>query len=498
MKAVARVKWLIIALQVMILLFIVQSCTKEKIIIYRPNTDQVNLLSPPNTDLVFIEMPHLAWEQLSGATSYQVQLATSDAFSDIIANEIVSDTSFVYGGSLDNARYYWRVRAKNSDEVWGDWSEALIWSFSINDNTNYMVLLSLTPTFGIAQDVFVVEERPDSVIAYVADGQAGMTIVNVTDPENPRMVGNIDHPNGNFGQSVWKLPGDEIAYMADLDGKIAALDTRLPLDVNSVRDVNLGFQQNLTDLCGMVFQDTIYMFTANSGFGHQDVNFFQIVYRSGIPGFGDLYIVPEARLPSDGEGVFFDTMSVVVEYYDSVTQSTHYENQEGMFVFAAVDQAGLWWYDVSATHTFDGADTLVLRSPRLLGSGDTPSSALAVFTSNGYAYVADDRGGLQIFDLPDTIPAFDHDNPVAANPALVASINTSGRTKDVYVAGNYCYMADGSGGLKIIDITNPQAPAFLAAYGTPYAYGVFVGQDYIYICDRDNGLMVFAKGDLIN
>lgn len=498
MKPVARIKWLVITSLTLIMIFMVQSCTKEKIIIYRPNPDKVNLATPPNTGLVFVEMPTLAWEQLSGATSYQVQLSVGDAFSDIIFDEVTTDTSFTYGANMHNSQYYWRVRAQNSDQIWGDWSEADIWSFAINDNVNYMVLRSVIPTYGIAQDVYVVEEQPDSVIAYVADGQAGLTIVNVTDPASPRMVGNLDHPNGDFGQAVWKLPGDDMAYLADMDGKIAALDTRLPLDINSVRDGNLCYDQNLTDLIGMVYQDTIYMFTVHKNLGHRVLNFFQIVYREGIPGLGDFYIVPPAPLPSDGEGVFYASMPIVVEYYDSTTTTTRYENQTGMFVFAAANQAGLFWYDISATHTYDGADTLLLKSPRFLGSADTPYAALAVWAANGYAYVADDRSGLQIFDLPDTIPAFDHDSPYASNPVLVADINTSGRTKDVQIDGNYCYLADASGGLKIIDVTNPAAPVFLAAYSTPYAYGVFVTQDYIYICDRDNGLMVFEKGDLIN
>jgi hypothetical protein len=140
----------------------------------------------------------------------------------------------------------------------------------------------------------------------------------------------------------------------------------------------------------------------------------------------------------------------------------------------------------------------MLRGPRLLGWTDTPYSALKLHARDGFVYVADDRAGLQIFDLPDTIPAFDHDDIFEANPVLIADINTSGRTKDVFVYGNYCFLADGSAGVKVIDVTNPYAPAFLAAYDTPYAYGVYADENYIYACDRDNGLMIFEKGDLIN
>ena len=59
--------------------------------------------------------------------------------------------------------------------------------------------------------------------------------------------------------------------------------------------------------------------------------------------------------------------------------------------------------------------------------------------------------------------------------------------------GNRCYLADGSGGLKVVDITDPYNPVFLAAYTTPYAYGVWADENYIYITDRDNGLMIFES-----
>jgi hypothetical protein len=226
------------------------------------------------------------------------------------------------------------------------------------------------------------------------------------------------------------------------------------------------------------------------------VSFYQIVYREGIPGFGDFYVVSPFDLPADGKGICFDSTSIVVEYYDSDRDSTRYEQQTGMFVFAAASQAGLWWYDLSQTRNFQMEDTALIYSPRQLGWEDTPSLALSVFARDGFVYVADDRGGLQVFDLPDTIPAYDHHDSYEVRPELVGNINTSGRTKDIHVVGNYCYLADGSGGLKIVDITNPYAPVFVEAYETPYAYGVFADENYVYIADRDYGLMVFEIDSL--
>jgi len=497
MKVVAGIKWYIIAFMAVMMIYVIQSCTREKIIIYSSFTEKVTLISPPGSGSINVTMPDLVWEALDEAVLYEVQVSEDAAFSEIVLAETVDDTVYTDTQAYSNGLYYWRVRAQNSDDIWADWSDADIWSFHIEDGTQPISLLSSTPTIGNARDVFVVEEMPDSIIAYVADGQAGLTIINVTNPHSARMVGNVDLYNGDDAMAVWKLPGDEIAYLADMDGKIATIDTRLPLDPNSMYNVNPGFDQNLEELTGIVYQDTIYLFTVNSIFGHRIVSFYQIVYRSGIPGFGDYYVVSPFDIPADGKGICYDSSSIVVEYYDSDRDSTRYEEQTGIFVFAAASQAGLWWYDISRTRSFNMQDTSLIYSPRYMGWRDTPGMALSVFASDGIVYVADDRGGLQIFDLPDTIPSFDHHDTYEVVPELVADINTSGRTKDIHVVGNYCYLADGSGGLKIVDVTNPSAPVFLAAYDTPYANGVWADENYIFITDRDNGLMIFEVNDII-
>jgi hypothetical protein len=478
-----------IALIIISIVLFIQSCTREKIIIYKPFTAKVILSYPPDGDAVFSTFPELAWRETVGAISYQVQIARDDGFRTIVDDAIISDTTYLTDASGNNATYYWRVRPENDEYIWGDWSDASIRSFRISDSSDYFELVATVPTPGIAQDVFVQDE-----VAYVADGQCLLTLIDVADPANPQIIGNLDRDSDDFARAVWKAPGDDIAYVADTDGKIMAMDISMPLDPYSMRSVNLGFAQNLYELTGLVYQDTIYLFTVNSGYGRRKVFFHQIVYENTVPRTNrDL----ELPLFTDGSGVFFDSLDIVVEYrtIDTLSglDSTYYEAQRGMFVFAAASEGGLGWFDISQTHTFDNTDTLLLQAPRELGWCDTPSLALSVFVKDGFAYVADDRSGLQIIDLPDTIPAFDHDSLYSANPVLIADINTSGRTKDVHIVGNYCFLADGSGGLKVVDISNPYAPVFLSAYTTPYAYGVWADGDYIYLADRDNGVMIFEN-----
>jgi len=81
----------------------------------------------------------------------------------------------------------------------------------------------------------------------------------------------------------------------------------------------------------------------------------------------------------------------------------------------------------------------------------------------------------------------------------VGSYDTPGTANDVYVLGDYAYVADGASGLCIIDVSNPAAPSPVGACDTDgWAHGVFVSGDYAYIGDWWNGLVVIDVSDPFN
>ena len=63
----------------------------------------------------------------------------------------------------------------------------------------------------------------------------------------------------------------------------------------------------------------------------------------------------------------------------------------------------------------------------------------------------------------------------------------------VSVSGNYAYVAGGSSGLVIIDISNPSVPALTSTYNTSggYANGVSVSGNYAYVANGNFGLDIF-------
>jgi hypothetical protein len=64
------------------------------------------------------------------------------------------------------------------------------------------------------------------------------------------------------------------------------------------------------------------------------------------------------------------------------------------------------------------------------------------------------------------------------------------RAEDVEVSGQYAYVADNSGGLQVIDVSDPSAPFIAGAVGTSLAVGLAVSGSYAYVADDPAGLRI--------
>ena len=134
------------------------------------------------------------------------------------------------------------------------------------------------------------------------------------------------------------------------------------------------------------------------------------------------------------------------------------------------------------------------REPTIVGV--VPVPAEDVHVSGDYAYVAAGHAtGLRIIDVSD---------PVA--PVPVGFVNTRQYTKDVFVAGDYAYVISHDG-LHVIDISEPTAPieaGFLAAsYACPDAFfdrdravcEIYVANGYAYVAGGTTGMHVVDVSD---
>ena len=76
------------------------------------------------------------------------------------------------------------------------------------------------------------------------------------------------------------------------------------------------------------------------------------------------------------------------------------------------------------------------------------------------------------------------------NPVVVASADIDGMADGIDYHDGKVFVAAHTGGLKVFDVSDPTDPRATGSLETPFANGVFVTDSYVYVADRDWGLVV--------
>lgn len=118
--------------------------------------------------------------------------------------------------------------------------------------------------------------------------------------------------------------------------------------------------------------------------------------------------------------------------------------------------------------------------PIAWGSYQPSDSVFAVAVAGDLAFLACGSAGLRILDITDP-----------GNPSLTGTYDTPGEAYGVAVAGDYAFVADGASGLQVVDIGNPAVPFLAGTYDTPdEAFAVAVAGDHAFVADGLSGLEV--------
>ena len=145
-------------------------------------------------------------------------------------------------------------------------------------------------------------------------------------------------------------------------------------------------------------------------------------------------------------------------------------------VFAGQD--GLCTVTVSNSGFSDTASvTVETFSPVPLSFVDLPGIPYNLDVQGNYVYVADGVGGLQVVDVSDRL-----------FPQIVSSVNTP--ATNIQVVGEKAYLSGGSGiGLYVVDISDPLNPQLLGSVDTPgLAWDVAVSGNRAVIADEGAGI----------
>jgi len=295
-------------------------------------------------------------------------------------------------------------------------------------------VVSRVNTSGFANDVV----KKDNLL-YVAQGEGGLIIYNVSDPANPVLVSlTTEKLRGYAGKIAMK---DSAVYLAANTFGINVVDVRAP-DTPVVTITNLGIKpaRNFHVMGN-------YLFTAIS---EQGVGIAEISY----PAEPDV----RGQFPTTG-------------YAYGLTTSA-----DSNYLFVAGGEMGLSIYNISDFQEGYGI------YPRV-GWCDTPGDAEAIVIneSESVAFLACGTAGLQILNYSDT-----------ANIFIVGSYDSAGYAKDLQYRDDRIYLSANLGGLQIIDVSDITAPKLLGAVETKYALGLDIDENYIYLADEDEGFLIIS------
>ncbi|MFH1312706.1 MAG: hypothetical protein ABIJ00_05715 [Candidatus Eisenbacteria bacterium] len=148
--------------------------------------------------------------------------------------------------------------------------------------------------------------------------------------------------------------------------------------------------------------------------------------------------------------------------------------------FTSLDYTDTLW---TKAHWDTGAGELRLPEYEMaaLGSCATGGDARRVAIAGKYAYIADGPGGLVVLQIK---------APFA--PIEIGSYDTDGEANDVAVAGDWAYVADGARGLVVIDISIASSPTLAGSSSSGgSASGIALAGKCAYVADGTHGLTTF-------
>ena len=361
--------------------------------------------------------------------------------------------------------------------------------------------------------------------AYVAAGDAGIRVVNVSEKTAPISVLFTD-PVGDYATALdihndnmyvtYRSAGLKEYNIAENPEKPILTDVEVAIS-GEANDVIVKGQYayvaagsaglQIVDLASNIANPQIYA-VETPGTAHSVFLFGDYAYvADGGSGFQAIKITdPTKPEPPQTVNTPGDAVSIFV------SKQTNSSEVERTYAFVADGSNGLYIVDVSdlnkpvqvATFKTDASvqdvivqgktaflaernqgllvlDISTINAPKLKGSQDTPGKAIGLYLGeNELAYVADGDRGLRIIDFQDQ-----------TKPQEIGFLDVPKRI-DVLVTQNpYGYMVDGDKGMWVLDLNDPRSPVPLSNYTTPgQAKNLTVVGSYAYIADGTSGLQV--------
>jgi len=368
-----------------------------------------------------------------------------------------------------------------------------------NDATKTFEKLTTLDTPGFASAVM---QLGNASHIYVADGDAGLTVVDLVNknyPTQPTVLGSYN--TNDFAHELWVVNDTTVFVAADVSG-IIALKTSAS---------NKAYQT--PQLLDSIQLTTAYSGTVPALSVKESENVLYVA--AGIGGLMTIDSSDPANL------IYLGNLNDTVPYtvYDVWVNGTS--------AYLAIGTEGVYGpVDVtspsrpgdppySALITGGKASKIVVSndtafvaakyggqvlvdftpefSPQVLSKIETGDFTGGVDMTNQYIYAACGRVGVKVF-LSSASGSFEP----------VGSVQTRGSAKSIVIEGSYGYVADGDKGMSIIDLSAPADPTLLSEGFNPgniscrdIDVGTFGGSSFAFLaCGQDGVRVVNITGTL--
>lgn len=337
---------------------------------------------------------------------------------------------------------------------------------------------------------------------YIADSLGGVLVMDISDRTRPAALGSIQFPGGD---SQRLAVDGAMVLVSDRNMGLQALDVSNPVQPAASGTFQpMGATQAVAVANGYAYLadgETIRVFDISNPAQPRALGVFQ--YASGPAGYPVLTVAGNFVYLAAG---FSSLGAVVVDVSDPLHPTgsaygfpfgtTHKEVVQGGLM-AMANEWGLRFIDVSDTHAL-----CQLSFMNLDGAGPTPRglvplgapTTMGVALSGHFAYAAALTGGVWIVDISDPR------NPVVVNQYHEPIDQLSGQTMapaDVAVSGNFLYVVGTAAGgtlLSVLDISNPVNPIPHGSYLLPGGVGGFgpsfaVAGSTVFVADSAAGVI---------
>ncbi len=327
-------------------------------------------------------------------------------------------------------------------------------------------------TPGACYDVHVTGD-----LAYVANYNSGLRVIDVSDPTDPTEIGSCYTPGRAYDVTV----AGDYAYVAAGSGGLHVVDISDPTDPGVVTSYGASDEARGVAVSGN------YAYVADRASGLLVID----ITNPLVPAFAgtcattwayDIAIADDYAYVADHN---FDVVVIDISDPTNPTRAGEYGVSGAAQDIAVAGDYAYVAYASSGLRILDISDP---TNPSLAATYVTPGSAYAVAIDGDFAYVADHSEGLCVIDISDP-----------TNPTSPGNLVTPSQAFAVAVAGEHAFVGTNSSGLRVISVCEKAGPVHVSGYsGHGGAYEAAVEGDHAYMVTHHQGFRVLDISDPAN